>query len=69
MIDCRKCKFYFVTWRKKFPHGCRGMGFMSLELPSAFVQRVSGEPCQMFERKEIRRSALASRKPGRPRTG
>jgi hypothetical protein len=57
MIDCRKCKFYFITWRKKFPHGCRAMGFMSLEFPSSFVKKVSGEPCLMFEQKVFRKRA------------
>ncbi len=32
-IDCRKCRYYFVTWNKQFPHGCRAMGFKSWRYP------------------------------------
>lgn len=62
MIDCRKCRFYFVTWRKSFPHGCRAMGFMSLEFPSLLVKKVSSEECLMFEDKPARRKSAGARK-------
>jgi hypothetical protein len=52
MIDCHKCKYYYVTWEKEFPHGCRAMSFKSRHLPS-FVVRTSnqGVECLAFEEK------------------
>lgn len=66
MIDCRKCRFYFVTWRKAFPHGCRAMGFKSLEFPSYLVKKVSGEECLMFEAKPARGKSTAEEKANSP---
>lgn len=47
-IDCHKCRYYYVTWDKRTPHGCRAMSFKSKVLPSVAVFRSSGMPCQMF---------------------
>lgn len=63
VINCRKCRHYYVTWRKKFPHGCRAMGFMSLEIPSRLVKRASGTPCLLFERKKMRAKRKATSSP------
>ncbi|MBW1675454.1 MAG: uracil-DNA glycosylase [Deltaproteobacteria bacterium] len=52
MIDCHRCKHYYVTWDKHFPHGCRAMKFKSKELPSRVVVRSSGIPCLLFEAKD-----------------
>jgi len=51
MIDCHKCKHYYVTWDKNFPHGCRAMNFKSQEFPSQVVQTSSGTSCLLFEPK------------------
>jgi hypothetical protein len=53
-IDCRRCRFYFVTWDEDFPHGCRRMGFKSRHSPGDEVRRaMKGEPCRLFEEKQI----------------
>lgn len=62
MINCRTCKAYYVTWRKKHPHGCRTMGFMSFEFPSSFVRRASGTPCLLYEPKDMRRNLFLRRR-------
>jgi hypothetical protein len=49
---CRKCKFYYITWDAKHPHGCRAMGFKSKELPSVTVLKNSGKNCLLFQNKE-----------------
>ncbi len=55
--DCHKCRFYYVTWDKRFPHGCRGMGFKSLQLPSIVVRQSDAEKeCLMYQEKRIRRA-------------
>ncbi len=51
-IDCHKCRFYFVTWNKRFPHGCKAMGFKSRFIPSLDVRRISGAACMMYDEKK-----------------
>jgi hypothetical protein len=51
-IDCHYCRYYYVTWEKSFPHGCRGMKFKSRRLPCVEVFRNSGRECLMFRAKE-----------------
>lgn len=60
-IDCRKCKHYYITWDKKFPYGCRAMGFKGREQPCWVVYRSSGIRCQLFAKKESRTKAKKSR--------
>ena len=48
-IDCRKCKFLYVTWDKDFPYGCRAIGFKSKLTPSVVVYQSSMMVCQKFE--------------------
>jgi len=54
-INCYLCKYYYVTWNKKFPHGCRAMGFKSRMLPSIEVYKHSGIYCLLFNQKKISR--------------
>jgi len=51
-IDCHRCKHYYVTWDKHFPHGCHAMKFKSKELPSRVVEKNSGMSCLLFETKD-----------------
>lgn len=51
-IDCRKCKYYYVTWDPNNPHGCRQFGFKSKQIPSLVVYKSSGNPCIGFELKK-----------------
>ena len=51
-INCYKCKFFYVTWDKKFPRGCRFFGFKTQKLPSITVLESSGKPCYGFELKD-----------------
>jgi len=52
MIDCHKCEYYYVTWDKDFPHGCKGMGFKSRQLPIFTVHESSpGMDCLLFKKK------------------
>lgn len=48
-INCRRCKYYFVTWEKEMPHGCRAYGFKGANIPSLTVFQSSGTPCSLFE--------------------
>ena len=53
MIDCHKCKHYYVTWDKNFPHGCKAMRFKSKQLPSIDVRISSQRECLLFNKKAI----------------
>jgi hypothetical protein len=52
-IDCHKCIYYYVTWNSAFPHGCRGMGFISRRYPNIEVHRImNGTSCLLFTAKK-----------------
>jgi len=51
-IECRKCKYYYITWDEKFPYGCRAMGFKGKMQPSIVVKKNSGTKCMMFRKKK-----------------
>ncbi|MBC8061519.1 MAG: uracil-DNA glycosylase [Clostridiaceae bacterium] len=51
IINCRKCKNFYITWDKNFPFGCRKLNFKSKKLPSVNVFESSGEQCLYFEHK------------------
>jgi len=50
-IICQRCKFYYVTWEKNKPHGCKAYGFKSQNLPSIVVRQTSGNICNFYEDK------------------
>lgn len=50
-INCRMCVHFYVTWEPKTPYGCRGMGFKTVQMPSAVVRKMSGSSCQLFKHK------------------
>lgn len=60
IIDCNRCKHYFITWDSTRPRGCRYFGFKSKNLPSLEVYRNSGQPCQAFEAKDAIRRERAT---------
>ena len=47
-IDCRKCAFFYVTWDKRFPWGCKSFGFKTRKMPYLDVYQSSGAECQLF---------------------
>ena len=46
--NCHRCKYYYVTWEKLFPHGCEALNFKSRTIPSQDVWRVSQQICPKF---------------------
>jgi len=50
-IICQKCKFYYVTWENKKPHGCKAYKFKSQQLPSVVVKQSSGIECSFYQPK------------------
>ncbi|KJS88370.1 MAG: uracil-DNA glycosylase [Peptococcaceae bacterium BICA1-8] len=51
-VNCLKCQFYYITWEKKFPRGCKAHGFKTVQNPAALVLRSSGTKCLYFKEKE-----------------
>ncbi len=51
-IICRKCKFYYITWDTRRPHGCRAMNFKSRRPPSLVVRQNSGRECLRYTPKD-----------------
>ena len=49
--DCNSCAHFFITWNKRFPFGCRAMGFMSANSPSKDVFEVEGRDCLAYKNK------------------
>lgn len=47
-VNCRKCKYFYVTWDQNNPYGCKYFGFKTKTLPSVYVYKSSGEPCKAF---------------------
>ena len=46
--DCLKCAYFYVTWDRHYPRGCRLFGVKSMELPSLMVFRATGLHCPSF---------------------
>ncbi|HOW56781.1 MAG TPA: hypothetical protein PKZ12_02170 [Smithellaceae bacterium] len=51
-INCFLCRYFYITYEKKFPYGCRVMGFKSKRLPSIDVFNNSDMDCSLFMEKE-----------------
>jgi hypothetical protein len=50
-VNCNKCRYYYITWDRKFPYGCKALQFKSARLPSLEVLAASGIACLRFEEK------------------
>ena len=51
-INCNKCKYFYITWEKEFPYGCKAMGFKSKNMPNRVTREVSQRQCLSFEPKD-----------------
>jgi hypothetical protein len=51
-INCFTCKYFYLTWDKKYPRGCKAMGFKSREIPSQAVFQASGLDCAKYEKRK-----------------
>lgn len=55
--NCRKCKYFYITWDSKAPNGCKAMGFKTKLIPSLVVFQSTGHNCLHFTEKNISRSS------------
>ncbi|BEP27684.1 uracil-DNA glycosylase [Helicovermis profundi] len=51
-INCNKCIYYYITWDKINPKGCKFFKFKSKQMPSIIVLKSSGNPCKAFIEKK-----------------
>jgi len=51
-INCKRCKYYYVTWEAVHPHGCKAFGFKSKMIPSQEVRNSSGKDCGLYKEKK-----------------
>lgn len=49
---CINCIYYYTTWDRNLPHGCKAYGFKSQKSPIESVKKVSGQDCQLFKPKK-----------------
>ena len=54
-IRCINCRYYHVSWDADRPYGCSKLGFKSKIEPSTYVIQISGNTCQSFVAKNIRK--------------
>ena len=52
LINCFFCEHFFITYERKYPYGCRAIGFKSARMPSVDVYSNSEMDCALFIRKE-----------------
>lgn len=52
-IVCQRCKYYYITWDKNRPHGCKAYNFKSNMICSTVVKKNSGVNCTLFQKKQI----------------
>lgn len=50
-VNCLKCQYFYVTWEKRFPNGCRAYGFKSASRPNIMVKKSSGTACLKYQPK------------------
>jgi hypothetical protein len=65
-LGCNSCAYFYITWDKRYPYGCRAMSFISSNLPSIDVFEVEGRDCLAFESRESshKNSRICLRKNG-----
>ena len=44
-IKCHGCYFFYITYKKTRPYGCKAYGFISKYIPSLVVFQTSGIKC------------------------
>ena len=47
-VNCMKCKYFYITWDKTFPNGCKLFGFKGPRMPSFTVFEATGATCTNF---------------------
>jgi len=51
-MNCKECQFFYITWDKKFPYGCKQYGIKSKTSPDTQVLANTGVACLVFQPKK-----------------
>ncbi len=46
---CKGCKYFYITWERTFPYGCKALGFKSKKYPCDEVAQTSAMECQYYK--------------------
>jgi len=46
---CSSCKYFYITWDRALPYGCKAMGFKSKTMPYMVTRQLSQTECQSYE--------------------
>jgi len=46
--NCKRCVYYYITWNKDQPHGCKLYGFKSQQIPSLVIKRETRDDCKGY---------------------
>lgn len=61
-MNCKACKFFYITWDKKFPYGCKLYEIKSKTTPEVQVLVNTSIACLGYQPK-INKSGVAPIKP------
>ncbi|MBC34081.1 MAG: uracil-DNA glycosylase [Rickettsiales bacterium] len=45
---CKNCLNLYITYKSKFPYGCKAFGIISKNIPYLEVKKISGTDCALF---------------------
>jgi hypothetical protein len=57
---CFHCQFYYITFDKTSPHGCKAFQFKSATLPALVVAKNSHQDCHAWKKKNNVQTKLSS---------
>ena len=60
-IICHNCQHFYITYKNKFPYGCKAFGVISKKIPYLEVKNISGINCALFS-KRIKNVSINSKK-------
>ena len=50
-IICHNCQHFYITYKNKFPYGCKAFGVISKKIPYLEVKNISGINCALFSKR------------------
>ena len=45
---CSNCKHFYITYKPRFPYGCKAFGIIAKKNPYLEVRSISGTDCALF---------------------
>tara|TARA_Y100001968_G_C19336562_1_gene707208 strand:- start:969 stop:1256 length:288 start_codon:yes stop_codon:yes gene_type:complete len=51
-VNCSKCLHFYVTYKPRFPYGCKAFGIISRKNPYLEIRSISGTNCALFQKRK-----------------